>query len=166
MYGLILENWEHITKRYNMKVILKETIGTLGIVGNEVDVAKGYARNYLLPQNKAVAATPQNYKVLKLQKVNIDLQIAKEKKLAEEMAKQLEGVVCKISGKVSGDDRLYGSITARDIVQSLSLQGITVERRMILLGESIKALGKFKVPIRVYSDVEPEIIIEVVPEAS
>ena len=77
-----------------MKVILKETIEALGIIGSEVTVADGHARNYLLPQNKAVPATPQNRKMMALEKNKFDLQIAKEKEFAEEMAKRLEGIVC------------------------------------------------------------------------
>ena len=147
-----------------MKIILKETIDSLGIIGSEVDVATGYARNYLLPQKKAVLATPQNHQLLKQQKAKLDIQIAKERKIAEEMAQRLEGVVCKLQAKVSEEDRLYGSITTRDIVAALSAQDIQIEKRMILLGEPIKTLGTFKVPIRIYTDVEPEITVEVTPE--
>jgi large subunit ribosomal protein L9 len=113
-----------------MKVILKETIDSLGIIGSEVSVADGYARNYLLPQNKAVAAT----------------------------------VVCTIAAKVSEEDRLYGSVSVRDIVDTLTNQDIVVEKRMVLLKEPIKALGSYNVPIRVYKEVEPEITVEIVPE--
>ena len=147
-----------------MKVILKETIDSLGIIGSEVDVAAGYARNYLLPQKKAVLATPENHRMLKQEKAKLDIQIAKERKIAEEMAKRLEGVVCKLQAKVSEEDRLYGSITTRDIVAALSAQDIQIEKRMILLGEPIKTLGTFKVPIRIYTDVEPEITVEITPE--
>ena len=147
-----------------MRVILKETIDSLGIIGSEVSVADGYARNYLFPQNKAVKATPQNRRVLAQEKVKFDLQIAKERKVAEEMAQKLEGVVCKIPAKVSEEDRLYGSVSIRDIMDALSAQEITVEKRMVLLKEPIKVLGTFSVPIRVYKEVEPEITVEVVPE--
>ena len=147
-----------------MKVILKETIDSLGIIGSEVDVADGYARNYLLPQKKAVLATPENHRMLKQEKAKLDIQIAKERKIAEEMAQRLEGVVCKLQAKVSEEDRLYGSITTRDIVAALSAQDIQIEKRMILLGEPIKTLGTFKVPIRIYTDVEPEITVEITPE--
>jgi large subunit ribosomal protein L9 len=147
-----------------MKIILKETIESLGIIGSEVTVADGYARNYLLPQNKAVPATPQNHKMLEQFKAKFDLQIAKEKIFAEEMAERLEGVVCTIAAKVSDEDRLYGSISTRDIINSLASKHIEVEKRMVLLNEPIKNIGTHKVPIRVYKDVEPEIIIEVVPE--
>ncbi len=147
-----------------MKVILKETIESLGIIGSEVDVARGYARNYLLPQNKAVIATPQNRNMLEQEKAKFDLQIAKEKKIAEEMAERLQGVVCQIAAKVSEEDRLYGSVTVRDIIDALAKQDITVEKRMVLLRDTIKSLGTYQVPIRVYRDVEPEITVEIVPE--
>ncbi|NNK83947.1 MAG: 50S ribosomal protein L9, partial [Desulfobacterales bacterium] len=137
---------------------------SLGIIGSEVAVAKGYARNYLFPQNKAVPATPQNRRMLELDKVKFDLQIAKERKIAEEMAEKLEGVSCTISAKVSEEERLYGSVNVRDIINALKKQDITIEKRMVLLKEPIKTVGTFKVPNRVYKEVEPEINVEIVPE--
>ena len=148
----------------SMKVILKETINSLGIIGSEVDVANGYARNYLLPQDKAVLDTPSNRKRLEQEKAKFELQIAKERKFAEEMAQKLEGVVCKIAAKVGDEDRLYGSVSARDILDALVKQDIQVEKRMVLLSDPIKNIGTYQVPIRIYSGVEPEITIEVVPE--
>ena len=147
-----------------MKIILRETIDSLGIMGTEVTVADGYARNYLLPQKKAVPATPANRNLIEQERVKFEVQLAKEQKVAEEMAGRLEGVHCKIRAKVSEEDRLYGSVAARDIVDALAEQGIEVEKRMVLLAEPIKTLGEFKVPIRVYKEVEPEITVEVIPE--
>jgi large subunit ribosomal protein L9 len=147
-----------------MRIILTQTIESLGIIGSEVDVKPGYARNYLLPQKKAVLATEQNRHRLAQEKVKFDLQIAKERKLAEEMAKRLEGVSCRISAKVAEEDRLYGSVTIRDVMDSLAAQDIQVEKRMVLMTEPIKSLGTFTIPIRVYKGVEPEITVEVVPE--
>jgi large subunit ribosomal protein L9 len=147
-----------------MRIILKETIESLGIIGSEVNVADGYARNYLLPKNKAVPATPQNRKMMEQERAKFEIQIAKEKGLAEEMAKRLEGVVCKIAAKVSEEDRLYGSVSTRNIAEALAAQGIEIEKKMILLNEPIKNIGTFSIPIRVYKDVEPEIIVEVIPE--
>ena len=147
-----------------MKVILKETIDSLGIIGSEVKVAEGYARNYLLPQGKAVPATDQYRKILAHEKAKFDLQIAKEKELAQQMAERLESVECTVNAKVHEEDRLYGSITVRDIVDALAKQDIKVEKRMVLLREPIKTLGTFKVPIRVYKEVEPEITLNIVPE--
>lgn len=147
-----------------MRVILTQTIESLGIIGSEVEVKPGYARNFLMPQNKAVLATPKNRRRLEQDKAKFDLQIAKERKLAEEMAQKLEGVACRIVAKVAEADRLYGSVTVRDVIDSLAAQNILVEKRMVLLTDSIKHLGVFKVPIRVYKGVEPEITVEVVPE--
>ncbi len=147
-----------------MKVILKETIQSLGIIGSEVNVADGYARNYLLPQGKAVEATDQNRKIIEQQRAKFELQIAKEKSLAQEMAAKLEGVSCQIPAKVHEGERLYGSITVRDIVTALKKQGIEVEKRQVLLSAPIKTVGTHKVPIRVYKEVEPEITVEIVPE--
>lgn len=147
-----------------MKVILKETIESLGIIGSEVEVAVGYARNYLLPQNKAVQATAQNRKLFEKEKAKVELQIAKEKGIAEEMADRLKEVVCTVPAKVHEEDRLYGSVTVREIRDALAAQEIEVEKRAILLTEPIRALGSYKIPIRVYKGIEPEITVEVVPE--
>ena len=147
-----------------MKVILKETIEPLGIIGSEVDVKNGYARNFLIPRGKAVFATPQNRNVLAQEKAKLDLQIAKERETAEAMAKKLEGVVCKITAKVADEGRLYGSITNREIMDALTAQNIDVVKRMILLKEPIKDIGSYKIPVRVYKDIEPEITLEVEAE--
>jgi len=147
-----------------MKLILKETIESLGIIGSEVTVADGYARNYLLPQKKAVPATSQNRKMLDMEKAKFELQIAKEKEFAKEMAKRLENVVCKITAKVSEEDRLYGSVSSGDIISALANQNIVLEKRMILLKEPIKNIGTYKVPVRVYKGVEPEITVEITAE--
>jgi large subunit ribosomal protein L9 len=147
-----------------MKVILKETISSLGIIGSEVKVADGYARNYLLPQGKAVPATSQQRKILEQEKAKFELQIAKEKEFAQEMATRLEAVAVTIESKVHEADKLYGSVTVRDIMEALKKQGVTVEKRMVLLSDPIKTIGTFKVPIRVYQGIKPEITVEVVPE--
>lgn len=147
-----------------MKVILTQTIESLGIIGSEVDVKPGYARNFLLPQKKAVTATPENRRRLEQDKAKFELQIAKERQLAEEMAKRLEGVSCKISAKVAEETRLYGSVGVREIIDALAAQNIVVEKRMLLLSEPIKQLGTYRVPIRVYKGVEPEITVDVIAE--
>ena len=147
-----------------MKVILKETISSLGIIGSETNVADGYARNYLLPQGKAVPATVQQRKILEQEKAKFELQIAKEKEFAQEMANRLGAVMVTIASKVHEADKLYGSVTVREILYALKKQDVEVEKRMVLLNEPIKTIGTFKVPIRVYQGIEPEITVEVVPE--
>ncbi len=147
-----------------MKIILKETIDTLGIIGAECTVADGFGRNYLLPQGKAVLATPQNRKQMEQAKQKIELQIAKERKFAEDMAVKVKEIKCTIKAKVHEDVRLYGSVTTHDIMDSLKDQDIKIERRMLLLADPIKETGTYKVPVRLYKDVEPEITVEVIPE--
>ncbi len=147
-----------------MRVILKETIDTLGIAGSECEVAPGYGRNYLLPQGKAIIATPQNRKIMEQTKAKLELQIAKERKIAEELAEKIKTVICTIKAKVHEETRLYGSVTTHDIKDALDSQDISVERRSILLAEPIKELGEYKVPIRLYKDVEPEITVQVIAE--
>lgn len=147
-----------------MKVILTETIESLGIIGSEVSVAKGYARNYLLPQGKAMESTPQNRKRLEQERAKFELQIAKEKAFAEEMAKRLEGVECTVKAKTSDEETLYGSVGIRDIIDALAEQGVQIEKRMLLLKEPIKKIGSYGVAVRVYRDVEPEITVHIVPE--
>jgi large subunit ribosomal protein L9 len=80
------------------------------------------------------------------------------------MAKRIEGVVCTITAKAHEENKLYGSVTSHDIIAALKNQDIQLERRMLLLKEPIKEVGTYKVPVRVYSDVEPEITVEVVAE--
>jgi len=145
-----------------MKVILKETIISLGIIGSEVDVAPGYARNYLLPQQKAVPATEANKKIMEQEAKKVEAQIAKEKAIAEEMAARLNGAECTISAKVAEDIKLYGSVTVQDIIDELAKQDIEIEKRMILLPRPIKELGEYTIPVRIYNEVEPEITVKVV----
>jgi large subunit ribosomal protein L9 len=147
-----------------MRVILKETIDSVGIIGSEVDVKDGFARNYLIPQGKAVNATVQNRKQMEQERVKIELQMARERETAAQMAAKIEGLTCRISSKVADGDRLYGSVTVKDIADSLELQGIELPKRMILLAEPIKQVGSYKVPIRIYKDVEPSITVEVVSD--
>jgi len=147
-----------------MEVILKETIDTLGIAGTECKVAEGYGRNYLLPQGKAVLATPANRKVMEQTRAKLELQIAKEKKVAEDMAAKVKEVAITIKAKVREEIHLYGSVTSHDIKDALAAQNVDVERRAILLAEPIKETGEYKVPIRLYKDVEPEITVTVQAE--
>lgn len=149
-----------------MKVILKETIDTLGIVGTECKVAPGYARNYLFPHGKAVEATPQNRKVIEQARIKFELQIAKEKEIAQAMAEKVKDIECVIRAKVYEEVRLYGSVTTHDIKAALDAQNVSIERRSILLSEPIKLAGEYKVPVRLYKDVEPEITVKVVAEES
>ena len=147
-----------------MKVILTETIESLGTIGDEVNVAKGYARNYLIPQNKAIVATSNNRKIFERQRAQLEQQLAKEATKAEMIAEKIRGAVCTIAGKVSEGDRLYGSVSTRDIAEQLKSQGFDVDKGMVMLSEPIKTIGSYIVPIRLYTNISPEITVRVVPE--
>jgi len=147
-----------------MKVILRETIDSLGTVGDEVSVADGYARNYLVPQKKAVLATPGNRKLVEQEKKKLEVRAIKDKGMAEALAEKIQGAVCTISAKVSEEDRLYGSVTTRDVTDQLLAQGLEVEKKMIMLSEPIKTLGSYIVPVQLHPDVKPEITVKVVAE--
>lgn len=147
-----------------MKVILKEEIQNLGTVGDEVNVANGYARNFLLPQKKATLATPANRKLIERDRVHLEIKATKDRDKAESMAKNVEGAVCTIAAKVSEDDKLYGSVSTRDIADSLKQQGFKVGKKMVMLSEPIKNLGSYIVPIRLHPDVNPEITVKVIAE--
>ncbi|MGD8758008.1 MAG: 50S ribosomal protein L9 [Deltaproteobacteria bacterium] len=147
-----------------MKVILREMIESLGTVGDEVTVANGYARNYLLPQKKAVLATPANRNMIKRERKQLEQRAIKDRGKAEVLAQKIQGAVCTISGKVSEDERLYGSVTTRDIAEQLQAQGFEVHRKMVQLSEPIKALGSYIVPVQLHPDVNPEVTVKVVAE--
>ena len=148
-----------------MKIILTQTIEPLGIIGSEVTVADGYARNYLLPQNKAVKANNANRKIIEQQKVKFNLQIAKEKTTAKELAAKLDGFDCAIVARVNHEGQLYGSVTSREIVKAMAEKGIELHRNMVLLTEPVKSIGTYQIPIRIYKDVETQITLEVQAEA-
>jgi large subunit ribosomal protein L9 len=143
------------------KLVLKEAVAFLGDVGDIVKVKDGYARNYLLPQKKALPALPHNIALMQRKKKVLEIHIAKEKSKAEAMAEKLQGVVCTITGKVSEGDKLYGSVSVKDIVEQLATNNIEVTKKMVLLEEPIKTIGTYTVPIRLHKDVTVDITVEV-----
>ena len=147
-----------------MKLILRETIEFLGTVGDEVTVADGYGRNYLIPKKKAVLATPANRRLIEGERKLLELRAIKDKGKAELMAQKIQGAVCTIEAKVSEDEKLYGSVAIRDIVDNLQAQGFEVDKRMVMLSEPIKSLGSYIVPVQLHPDVSPEITVKVVAE--
>jgi large subunit ribosomal protein L9 len=142
-------------------LVLKEAVAFLGDVGDIIKVKDGYARNYLLPQKKALPALPHNIELMQRKKKELDIHRAKEKSKAEAAAEQLRGLVCTIAGKVSEGEKLYGSVAVKDIVDQLAAKNIEVNKKMVLLEEPIKTLGTYTVPIRIHRDVTVEITVEV-----
>ena len=147
-----------------MQVILTEDIAKLGAMGELVDVKPGYARNYLLPQNKAVKADPKNMRQLKHQQALIERRKAKLKAIAKNMAERLSDTSITIARKVGEQEKLYGSVTSLDIERALIDEGIELERKRIHLEEPIRSLGVYHVPVKLDSDVEAELKVWVVAE--
>ncbi len=147
-----------------MKVILREDVESLGRTGDVVEVAGGYGRNYLLPRGLAVKASTRNLKELEHQKRIMQARLEKQKKGAEELARRLSSVTCTISRKTGEEEKLYGSVTTRDIEAALKEQGVTVDRKRIVLEEPIKQLGEYKVEVKVHPEVRAEVTVHVVAE--
>ncbi len=144
-----------------MEIILKESVEGLGLPGDVLNVADGYARNYLLPMQLAVHATERNRKHLEHEKRVIDHQETKNKERAREIAAQMAGVTCTLSRRAGENDRLFGSVTSMDIAENLRTQGFDLERRFFELAEPIRELGVFMVPVKLYTEVIVELRVVV-----
>lgn len=147
-----------------MEVILREDIDKLGNRGQVVNVAPGYARNYLLPKRLAVAATEGNKKIVEQERHAHLRREAKETADAQELAKLMASVSVTISQKAGDNDQLFGSVTSQDIANALERQGYNIDRRKVQLAEPIKQLGEYKAPVRLHKDVTIEVPIHVVRE--
>jgi len=147
-----------------MDVILREDVEKLGTRGQLVKVAPGYARNFLLPNKMAVAATESNKKIVEQERQAHLRREAKVEGEAKDLGKMLATVEITISQKAGENDQLFGSVTSKDIAEALEKQGYTIERRKIALEEPIKTLGEFKVPVRLHREVTSEITVHVVKE--
>jgi large subunit ribosomal protein L9 len=148
-----------------MEVILRQAIDNVGNPGDIVKVSAGYARNYLLPRGLAYEATPGNRKRIAQEKARLEAAENERRGSAQALASRLEQVSLTFSARVGEEDKLFGSVTAADIAQQLHAQGFSeVEKRQIDLHEPIKALGVYKVPIRLHADVRPEVRVWVIKQ--
>ncbi|MBW1764401.1 MAG: 50S ribosomal protein L9 [Deltaproteobacteria bacterium] len=136
-----------------MEVILKHDVDSLGLAGDTVKVADGHARNYLIPRGIALEATNSNLKMMEMQRKKIEINRLKAMEDAEKVKETLSGVQINISQKVGEEGKLYGSVTSMDIAEGLEKQGITIDRRKIILDKPIKTLGEFDVSIKLYPAV-------------
>jgi large subunit ribosomal protein L9 len=166
-----------------MRVILMQKVERLGEVGQEVEVADGYARNFLLPRHLAVPATPGHLKSLTQLRAQTKNREERARREATALAERLASVQITLRRRAaeadaSGPDavasadqpaappagragKLYGSVTSQDITQALAAQGLTVDRKQILLAEPIKTVGAHRVPVRLHADVVTELTITV-----
>lgn len=147
-----------------MEVILKNKVEGLGDEGDILQVANGYARNFLIPMQLAIRATEKNRRMLGHEKRLFVIQEDKEKVQAEELASRIAEVTCTIQRHAGENDRLFGSVTSMDIAEVLAAQSIEVDRRYIELDEPIRELGVFMVPIRFHANVTADVRVVVVRE--
>ena len=147
-----------------MKVILTTEIDALGLEGDRVNVARGYARNYLIPKGFALEANTQNIKMMEMQKKKIDERRLKAKEGAEKVRDLISEKVITISQKAGGEDKLYGSVTTMDIADALEKTGITIDRRKIVLDKPIKSLGEYDVTIKLHPKVTGNLKVVVTAE--
>ncbi len=147
-----------------MKVILKEDISNLGYKDDVVEVKNGYGRNYLIPQKKAVIASPSALKVLAENQKQRAHKLAKIKADAEAMAAALQGVSLTIGAKTSATGTIFGSVNNIQIAEALEKLGHKIDRKLIYIKDSIKEVGNYSATIKLHKEVSVEIPFEVVAE--
>lgn len=147
-----------------MEIILRQAVENLGKTGDVVKVKSGYARNYLLPHGLAYEATPGNLKRIQQERDRLEAAENERRGAAQGHAEKLEQVSLTFSARVGEEGKLFGSVTAADIAQQLEAQGFHIEKRQIDLHEPIKALGVYRVPIRLHADVKPEVRVWVIKQ--
>ncbi|HET9691649.1 MAG TPA: 50S ribosomal protein L9 [Acidimicrobiales bacterium] len=146
-----------------MRVVLRSDLPKLGKRGDIVEVADGYGRNYLLPQGHAIVATPGVTSQANAMRRSRDLRDARDREAAELVARTLVPVVIRIPARAGAGDKLFGSITASDVAEAVQAQTrVELDRRKLHLAEPIKTLGVHEVPVKLHSDVEFRVTVEVV----
>ena len=148
-----------------MQVILLEKMKNLGELGDAVRVKPGYARNFLIPQGKAIPATPQNVAEFEARRAELERQEAEALAAAKARAEQIEGTVVTIARKTGEEGKLFGSVGTHDIVEAMAELGTEVRRQDIRLpGETLRQVGEYKVGVHLFADVEATIDLIIVPE--
>jgi large subunit ribosomal protein L9 len=148
-----------------MQVILQEDVEKLGTRGQVLEVAAGYARNYLLPRKLAIEATASNRKHLEKLKTVLAKRTATERDAAQKQADALNSVTARFVRKAGENDQLFGSVTSADIAESLAAQGTKVDKRQIHLPEPIKLVGEYQVAVKLYQEISANVKVIVEKEA-
>jgi len=144
-----------------MKVILKEDVKDLGEIGSLVDVKIGYGRNYLIPRNLAVEANPKNLKQFEHEKKIILVKAKKVRQSMQDVADQVSKMIITIEAQAGEEDKLFGSVTSKDIAEAIALQGVEIDKRKVILEEPIKRLGSYEVSVKIHRDVTASVKVEV-----
>jgi large subunit ribosomal protein L9 len=150
--------------KIKMKVIIRETHEKLGEAGSIVNVAKGYARNFLIPKKIALEYSKSSLKILEEEKKIKEVRKNKEKRVAEQLGIQLNKVSLTASVRVGEEDRVFGTVTTQDIANLLKEKGFDIDKKKILLENPIKALGIYTIKIKLHSEVETSVKLWVVKE--
>ena len=137
-----------------MQLILTQSVEHLGEAGELVSVKNGYGRNFLLPKGLAVSATDRNRRKLEHDQRAIAQQVAKAKGSAQAVADRINKMTLQFERQVGEEDKMFGSVTSRDLAKQLEVAGVTIDSKKIRLAEPIKELGKYEVPIKIHPDVE------------
>lgn len=145
-----------------MKVILKEDIKGVGKLGEIINVAEGYGRNFLIPRKKAVEATPENVKVMEREQKKIEAQLKESVHEAEELQKKVNEGSVTIARQVGEGEKMFGSVTSADIAEVLEKEGINIDKKQIHLDKPIKELGLFHVPVKIHQDITADLKVWVV----
>lgn len=145
-----------------MRVILKSEVAHLGDAGDIVKVSDGYGRNFLIPRGLAIPALEGSMRELDHQQRMAEAIRRKQLAGAQALAKQLEGTAVSIRRETGDDDKLFGSVTNRDIAQALSDEGIEVDRRAIHVDEPIRSIGLFNIPVRLHREVTAQVRVYVI----
>lgn len=148
----------------NVKLILRESIPRLGEAGDQVEVKVGFARNYLLPQRKAIRATEGRIREIEHNRRVVKENLAKEIQTFENLRHRLQSTPLEVSARVGEEGKLFGSVTSAQIVQLLAEKGFEIDRRKIALDEPIKEAGEHQVSIRLHPDVIAQVAVTVRPE--
>ena len=149
----------------NVKLLLKESIRNVGRVGDIVEVSPGYARNYLLPRDLAVAPTPNNVKKIEERRKEIEKQERERREQQERLLKRLEGKDVTLERKANDQGHLYGAVSATDIARQLQADGFNVEAEDVLLPGKLDQINTYTVKIRFAEDLETDLKIYVAPDA-
>src|SRR3712207_5682007 len=144
-----------------MEVILLERIEKLGSIGDVVKVKNGYARNFLLPNGKALRANESNRKVFESNREKIEAQNAERRSAAEKDAKKVDGATVQLIRQASNTGQLYGSVSARDLAEALEAEGLKVAKNQIVLDRPIKAIGVHEVKVSLHPEVSVVIKVNV-----
>ena len=136
-----------------MQVILTQDVDNLGKAGELVSVRPGYGRNYLVPRGMAVSATVRNKNRLDHEKAQIAKRVEKERANATEIAGRINGMTLQFERQVGEDEKLFGSVTSRDIAEQLKRANVEIDHRWVALDQPVKALGKYEVPVRLSAGV-------------